>query len=83
MLSQPDVHRIAAEACRDPRTVASVYAGRRVNAYSMAAVTAAAQRLGLPPPEAAPASEKANAPRARQGGERSHGREHANHTARD
>jgi hypothetical protein len=72
MLSAHDYTRIAVEAYRDPRTVAACYAGRRVNAFSMAAVCAAAAKLGYPPPGAAPAPENANGARTGQGGRRPH-----------
>jgi len=72
MLDPHTVNRIAVESYRDPRTVRAVYAGRKVAALSRSAVVAAAVRLGLPTPEAAPAPTDANGARTGQGGHRSH-----------
>lgn len=58
MFAPRDVNRIAVEAYRDPRTVRPV-AGQPVCALARASVTAAALRLGYPPPEAGRASTKA------------------------
>lgn len=54
-LAPHDLYRLAGEAYRSPATVRAVYAGRSTE-LSVAAVAAAAKRLGLPIP--APAAGK-------------------------
>jgi len=50
MLDPHTVRRISVESFRDPRTVLACYSGGKVSALALASVTAAAVRLGLPPP---------------------------------
>jgi len=76
MFDPHDVNRIAVESYRDPRTVRRVYSGQPVSALARASVSAAALRLGYPPPEVAPASTNAKSSQPAKEGSSSQNDEH-------
>lgn len=51
-LTAPEIYRLAAEGCRDPKTVERVVRGQG-NRQSRAAIQEAAKRLGITLPDSA------------------------------
>jgi len=72
MFAPHEINRLAAEALRDPRTVRRVYRGLPVSALARASVSAAAVRLGYPPPGVAPTPQNATSSQPAKEGSSSH-----------